>query len=56
MLGALAYGAFPDAATAMSQMSELGEVIQPSATLRAWHSKRSEAFERLQAVARTLED
>jgi D-ribulokinase len=54
MLGALAFGAFPDAPTAMARMSELGEVLQPSAVLRPWHDRRSGAFERLQAVARTL--
>ena len=56
MLGALAFGAFPDAPTAMARMSELGEVLQPSAVLRPWHDRRSGAFERLQAVARTLQE
>lgn len=51
MLGALAGRRFTDAAEAMAAMSELATVYQPNAALSAWHTRRAEAFERLQGVA-----
>lgn len=54
MLGALAGGRFPDAAAAMSAMSELGETYRPRPDVRAWHDMRFRAFEELQQVARRI--
>ena len=54
ILGALAAGAFPDAATAMHQMSEIGQTYEPDSRLANWHQRRMEAFSALQSVGRTL--
>ncbi|MGV3553310.1 FGGY-family carbohydrate kinase [Rhizobium sp.] len=54
MLGALAGGRYPDAVSAMSAMSELGDINHPQPSLRDWHDKRFEAFEDLQQVARRI--
>lgn len=54
MLGALAAGRYPGALAAMSAMSELGEVHEPNAEMRAWHAGRFKAFEDLQSVARRI--
>ncbi|MDX8465147.1 FGGY-family carbohydrate kinase [Mesorhizobium sp. VK23B] len=51
MLGAVAAGRHPDLPAAMSAMSEVGEVYPPNPSLAAWHDRRFEAFERLQAAA-----
>jgi len=54
MLGAVASGAYPDLASAMDAMSELGEVNRPDAGLARWHDQRFEAFTLLQATARKI--
>jgi D-ribulokinase len=54
ILGALAAGAHPDAASAMSALSELGAVYRPQAALAAWHDDRFKSFESLQQVARSI--
>ncbi|EEQ92962.1 FGGY-family pentulose kinase [Brucella intermedia LMG 3301] len=54
MLGAVASGAYPDLASAMDAMSELGEVNRPDAGLARWHDQRFEAFTLLQAAARKI--
>ena len=54
ILGALAAGSHPDAASAMSAMSELGDVYIPQPPLASWHDKRFQDFEALQRVARQI--
>ena len=54
ILGALAAGKYPDAATAMPAMSQLGDVHLPQAGLASWHEKRFQAFEELQAASRRI--
>ena len=54
MLGAVAAGAYPDLASAMQAMSELGEVNKPGAERAKWHDGRFEAFKLLQASARKI--
>jgi len=54
ILGALAAGRYPDAASAMSAMSELGDIHHPQAGLADWHDARFAAFEALQQVARRI--
>jgi D-ribulokinase len=54
ILGAVAAGRHADAAEAMAAMSELGEVYLPRSELMAWHGQRFQAFEALQAVARSI--
>ena len=54
MLGAVAAGTFPDLATAMEAMSELGDVEKPDAERAPWHAHRFEAFCLLQATARKI--
>ncbi|MCH4543369.1 FGGY-family carbohydrate kinase [Ochrobactrum sp. A-1] len=54
MLGAVASGAYPDLASAMDAMSELGAVNRPDAGLARWHDQRFEAFTLLQATARKI--
>lgn len=54
MLGAVAAKGFPDIATAMSAMSELGDVYRPSAPTAAWHARRYKGFELLQQAGRAL--
>ena len=56
ILGAVAAGGYPDTASAMAAMSEIGAVYQPDTTTAAWHQKRFQAFERLQAVGRAIRD
>ncbi|TWT05795.1 FGGY-family carbohydrate kinase [Reyranella sp. CPCC 100927] len=56
ILGAVAAGGYPDTASAMAAMSEIGTVYQPDPTTAAWHQKRFQAFERLQAVGRAIRD
>ena len=54
ILAAVAAGHYDDITTAMSAMSELGEVYQPDAALAGWHNRRFFAFEKLQAVGREI--
>ncbi|WP_375449963.1 FGGY-family carbohydrate kinase [uncultured Devosia sp.] len=54
MLGALAHGHFPDALAAMPAMSALGDQYRPNPAWRAWHTRRGEAFGRLQDAARAI--
>jgi D-ribulokinase len=54
ILGALAAGRHPDAASAMSAMSELGDVYLPQTALASWHEKRFQDFEALQKAARQI--
>ena len=54
MLGAVAAGGYPDLASAMHAMSELGEVNRPDAERAKWHEGRFEAFTLLQATARKI--
>lgn len=54
ILGALAGGRFPDATSAMSAMSELGDIHHPQADLSGWHDSRFAAFEALQQVGRRI--
>ncbi|WP_182086567.1 FGGY-family carbohydrate kinase [Aureimonas sp. ME7] len=56
ILAAVAAGRFPDIATAMPAMSELGAIHEPSAETKAWHDKRFAAFEALQAAGRAIRD
>lgn len=54
MLGAVAAGAYPDLPSAMSSMSEMGDINQPNADLQSWHEKRFQAFILLQETARKI--
>ena len=54
ILGAAASGAFPDIASAMSAMSEMGEVCKPSPASAGWHARRYDAFLALQTAARAI--
>jgi D-ribulokinase len=54
ILGALAAGTHPDAASAMAAMSELGDVYVPRPALTSWHDRRFQDFEALQKVARQV--
>lgn len=54
MLGATAAGAYPSLKDAMAQMSTLGAIVAPTGgALAATHLARFQAFEALQAAART---
>lgn len=54
MLAAVAAGRYDRVTTAMSAMSELGDVYLPDPSVATWHDKRFAAFERLQAVGREI--
>lgn len=54
MLGAVAAGAYPDLPSAMSNMSEMGDINQSNADLQSWHEKRFQAFILLQETARKI--
>ncbi len=54
ILAAVAAGHYADIATAMSAMSELGEVYPPDPAVTGWHDSRFVAFEKLQAVGREI--
>ncbi|CAM5324243.1 FGGY family carbohydrate kinase [Mycolicibacterium aubagnense] len=54
ILGAVAAGHFPDMASAMDAMSELGETYQPNAAHAGWHANRFQAFELLQKAGRAV--
>jgi D-ribulokinase len=54
ILAAVAAGRYGDVSTAMSAMSELGDVYQPDPDVATWHAGRFEAFEKLQAVGREI--
>jgi D-ribulokinase len=54
ILGAVAAGRYSDAVAAMAAMSEFGEIYAPDPAMRAWHDKRFEAFELLQAAGRKI--
>jgi D-ribulokinase len=54
MLGAAAAGAYPDLATAMTAMSEIGDVHHPDPSVAEWHESRFAAFEALQQVGRQI--
>lgn len=56
MLGAVAAGRFDSLASAMSAMSSLGEVFQPSSASKDAHEKRFQVFEALQAAGRLSRD
>lgn len=54
ILAAVAAGVHADVGTAMSAMSELGDVRQPDPVTAEWHAKRFVAFQRLQALGRDV--
>ena len=54
ILAAVAAGRHADVGTAMSAMSELGEVWQPDPAVATWHAKRFVAFQKLQAMGREV--
>lgn len=54
ILGALAAGQFPDTSAAMRTMTQFGEVYRPDPDLASWHTSRSNAFEQLQQIARSI--
>lgn len=54
MLAAVAGNAYGDLATAMTRMSGMAAVHQPSSALTEWHDHRYQLFCRLQAVGRQL--
>lgn len=54
MLGAVAAGLHPDIPAAMAAMSAPGETYTPRGDSTAYHDKRFEAFELLQATGRKL--
>ena len=55
MLGAVAAGHYPDAITAMTGMSRLGDVYSPvGGGLAGWHDKRFAASELLQQAGRAI--
>jgi D-ribulokinase len=54
ILAAVAAGRYADVGTAMSAMSELGDVRQPDPATAAWHAKRFAAFQKLQALGREV--
>lgn len=54
ILAAVAAEHHADVATAMSAMSELGEVCQTDPAMASWHAKRFVAFQKLQAVGREI--
>lgn len=56
ILGAVAAGHFPDVATAMAAMSELGDTYRPNAAQAGWHAKRFHAFELLQKAGRAVRE
>ena len=54
MLGAVAAGAWENIVSAMSGMSELGEICAPLPETAAWHERRFRAFELLQNAGRKV--
>lgn len=54
ILGAVAAGHFPDVATAMAAMSELGDIYRANPAQAGWHAKRFHAFELLQKAGRAV--
>ena len=54
ILAAVAAGRHADVGTAMSAMSELGDVRQPDPAVATWHAKRLVAFQKLQALGREV--
>ena len=54
MLGAVAAGHFGDLQQAMGEMSEIGEVCEPTPGTAPWHSNRFRAFELLQQADRDI--
>lgn len=54
MLAAAAAGSYSDLATAMTEMSGMATVHQPSPRLREWHDRRYHIFCRMQSVGREL--
>ena len=54
ILAAVAAGHYPDIATAMSAMSELGDTHRADPAVESWHSKRLGAFEKLQGIGREI--
>lgn len=55
ILAAVAAGHHADVGTAMSAMSELGDVRQPDPATAEWHAKRFVAFQKLQALGREVD-
>ena len=54
ILAAVAARRHADIGTAMSAMSELGDVRQPNPAVAKWHAKRFVAFQKLQALGREV--
>ncbi|GLS33741.1 D-ribulokinase [Mesorhizobium albiziae] len=54
ILAAVAARRHADVGTAMSAMSELGDVRQPNPAAATWHAKRFVAFQKLQALGREV--
>jgi D-ribulokinase len=54
ILAAVAARRHADVGTAMSAMSELGDVRQPNPAVAKWHAKRFVAFQKLQALGREV--
>lgn len=54
ILAAVAAGHHADVRSAMSAMSELGDVRQPDAAVAKWHERRFADFQKLQALGRSL--
>ncbi|WP_374834390.1 FGGY-family carbohydrate kinase [Paenochrobactrum pullorum] len=56
MLGAVAAGAYQDLPSAMSNMSEMGDINKPSAHSQQWHIQRFKSFILLQETARQIRE
>jgi D-ribulokinase len=56
MLGAVAAGAHADLGSAMSAMSELGDICTPLAETSDWHRRRFRAFGILQSAGRAIRE
>ena len=56
ILGTVAGNEFPDIVSAMSAMSEIGEIYHPAPASAEWHDKRFRAFERLQQTGRAIRE
>jgi D-ribulokinase len=54
ILGAVAAGRFPDIPTAMSAMSELGDIYRPQEATSEWHNRRFGSYELLQQAGRSI--
>ena len=54
MLGSLASGYYSSLDKAMLELSEIGEIYEPNAKMRTWHTERFRAFEMLQKADRDV--